>query len=108
MSNQPIIYVDGIRMNAEGPPTNSSTAFGRCACESSGDTSSPLNSINPADIENIEILKGAAASAIYGSRASNGVVVITTKRGRRGETQFNLSQRVGTRTVSAVLPRRVR
>ena len=46
--------------------------------------------INPHDIESVEILKGAAASAIYGSRASNGVVLITTKSGRRGQTQFSM------------------
>ncbi len=46
--------------------------------------------INPNDIESVEILKGAAASAIYGSRASNGVVLITTKSGRRGQTQFSV------------------
>ena len=46
--------------------------------------------INPNDIENIEILKGAAASAIYGSRAANGVVLITTKSGQRGQTQFSV------------------
>jgi TonB-linked SusC/RagA family outer membrane protein len=51
--------------------------------------------INPNDIETVELLKGAAASAIYGAKATNGVVVITTKRGRTGETRFNLVQRVG-------------
>ncbi|HET6230813.1 MAG TPA: SusC/RagA family TonB-linked outer membrane protein [Longimicrobiaceae bacterium] len=51
--------------------------------------------LNPNDIENIEILKGASAAAIYGSRASAGVVVITTKRGQAGRPRFSLSQRVG-------------
>lgn len=48
-----------------------------------------INSINPAEIESIEVLKDASASAIYGSRASNGVIMITTKRGREGKTQYD-------------------
>jgi TonB-linked SusC/RagA family outer membrane protein len=55
-----------------------------------------LADINPADIETIEVLKGSVASAIYGSQATNGVVVITTKRGRSGSPRFQLTQRVGT------------
>ncbi|MCC3152646.1 TonB-dependent receptor [Hymenobacter sp. BT770] len=56
----------------------------------------PLADINPNDIESISILKDAAASAIYGSRASNGVVLITTKRGKAGATRFNLGYQIGT------------
>ncbi|WP_426059563.1 SusC/RagA family TonB-linked outer membrane protein [Hymenobacter sp. B1770] len=56
----------------------------------------PLADINPNDIESITILKDAAASAIYGSRASNGVVLITTKRGKAGATRFNLGYQRGT------------
>lgn len=55
-----------------------------------------LADINPADIENVEVLKGAAASAIYGSQATNGVIVITTKKGATGAPKFNLTQRIGT------------
>ena len=51
--------------------------------------------LNPNDIESIEILKGASASAIYGSKATNGVVLITTKRGRAGAPRFNFTQRLG-------------
>lgn len=51
--------------------------------------------LNPADIESIEILKGASAAAIYGSKASAGVILINTKRGRAGETDFTMTQRVG-------------
>ncbi len=73
-SNQPLIVVDGI------PVSNSSIG---------GDIDgvvqqSRLNDINPADIENIEILKGAAAAAIWGTRAANGVIMITTKKGKKG------------------------
>ena len=52
---------------------------------------SPLNSINPSDIESIQVLKDADATAIYGSRGANGVVLITTKRGKAGKTKFNIN-----------------
>jgi len=56
--------------------------------------------LNPADIESIEILKGASASAIYGGRASNGVVIITTKKGKAGATRVTFSQRFGISSLS--------
>ncbi|AWW30191.1 SusC/RagA family TonB-linked outer membrane protein [Echinicola strongylocentroti] len=56
-----------------------------------GIASNPLNFLNPNDIESIDVLKDASATALYGSRASNGVVVITTKKGKSGATQINLS-----------------
>jgi iron complex outermembrane receptor protein len=49
-----------------------------------------LNSINPNDIESISVLKDASATALYGSRASNGVLIIVTKKGVKGKTKFNL------------------
>ena len=62
---------------------------------SAGGNQSPLNSINPADIEQIDILKDADATAIYGSRAANGVILITTKKGRAGKVQFNVNAYTG-------------
>ncbi|MDO6810468.1 TonB-dependent receptor [Zobellia galactanivorans] len=59
----------------------------------------PLSSLNPDDIESIQVLKDAAASAIYGSRGANGVVIISTKRGKTGEPQFNFSTSVSTQSV---------
>jgi TonB-linked SusC/RagA family outer membrane protein len=56
--------------------------------------------LNPYDIEKVEVLKGAAASAIYGSKASNGVILITTKRGQVGPPQFNVTQRLGVSELS--------
>lgn len=56
-----------------------------------GVASNPLNFINPQDIESIDVLKDASAAAIYGARAANGVIVITTKRGKVGTTEMNLS-----------------
>ncbi|XOV93481.1 MAG: SusC/RagA family TonB-linked outer membrane protein [Bacteroidota bacterium] len=58
---------------------------------STGIASNPLNFINPADIESIEVLKDASASALYGSRAANGVIVITTKKGKEGKSEINFS-----------------
>ncbi|WP_374173172.1 SusC/RagA family TonB-linked outer membrane protein [Flavobacterium tructae] len=61
---------------------------------------SPLNSINPDAIESIEILKDADATAIYGSRGANGVVLITTKKGKEGKTKFNISASSGAGAVT--------
>ncbi|MES2524434.1 MAG: SusC/RagA family TonB-linked outer membrane protein [Gemmatimonadota bacterium] len=100
-SGQPLFVIDGVLMS------NASISTGRNAITQAapglaGITSNqdqPVNrlaDINPNDIENIEVLKGAAASALYGSRATNGVVLITTKKGRTGTTRYNLTQRFGT------------
>jgi TonB-linked SusC/RagA family outer membrane protein len=72
-SNDPLIVIDGV------PVDNSGVAG----------SSNPLNLINPNDIENFTILKDPSAAAIYGSRASNGVILITTKKGQRGKLKFN-------------------
>lgn len=58
---------------------------------STGVANNPLNFINPNDIQSMEVLKDASATALYGARASNGVVVITTKKGKRGATQMSIS-----------------
>ena len=85
-SNQPLIYVDGVRVRSEGfaknvPPVGYS---GR----SNNDVSSPLNSINPQDIERVEVIKGAAATTLYGTEASAGVIQIFTKRGIVGNARW--------------------
>ncbi len=80
--NEPLYVIDGFPLTV-----NSSNVS-----NGSFSTGNPLDNINPNDIESIEILKDAAAAAIYGSRASNGVVIITTKQGRPGKakTSFNV------------------
>lgn len=60
----------------------------------------PINSISPSDIERIDVLKDASASAIYGSRAANGVIMITTKRGKEGKTMVTFNNYVGMETIS--------
>jgi TonB-dependent SusC/RagA subfamily outer membrane receptor len=73
-SNQPLIVVDGI------PVSNSSFGGGTDGVVQQ----SRLNDLNPSDIESVEVLKGAAAAAVWGTRAANGVIVVTTKKGKRG------------------------
>ncbi len=79
--NTPLYIVDGVQVTPGGVSTQSS--------------SNALASINPNDIESMEILKDAAASSIYGAAAANGVVLITTKRGAAGKTKVNFSSQVG-------------
>ena len=81
----PLYVVDGIPITQD-PFLNG---------DRGGQNNNPLSSINPADIESIEILKDAAAAAIYGSRGANGVILITTKRGKSGKPTFNFSARTG-------------
>jgi TonB-linked SusC/RagA family outer membrane protein len=87
LSNDPLIYIDGVRMDAN---TN------RGQAQRGGAGASRLNDINPEDIESIEVLKGPAASTLYGTEASNGVIQIITKRGRSGSTNFGFTTRQGT------------
>lgn len=65
-------------------------------------SANPLSSINPADIESVEVLKDASATAIYGSRGANGVVLITTKRGVKGKENISFSANFG---ISKVVKR---
>lgn len=60
----------------------------------------PLNSINPSDIESMEVLKDASATAIYGSRAANGVILITTKKGKEGKARVTLNSSVGMQVIA--------
>lgn len=81
--NQPLYVIDGVPM---GGQLNSAYSVSVIPLRSI----SPLNAINPNDIESIEILKDADATAIYGSRGANGVVLITTKKGNKGKLGFSL------------------
>ncbi|CAM4042923.1 TonB-linked outer membrane protein, SusC/RagA family [Pedobacter westerhofensis] len=94
--SQPLYVVDGTPIQTG---SNSQIGFGN------GQTNA-LNDINPNDIESIDVLKDAAAAAIYGSRASNGVVIVTTKRGKTGRTNIDLDYSTGfqqtTKTIDAL------
>ncbi|WP_042719692.1 TonB-dependent receptor plug domain-containing protein, partial [Flavobacterium sp. B17] len=63
--------------------------------------SNPLSTINPDDIENISVLKDAASTAIYGSRGSNGVILITTKRAKKGESTVSVNTSTGIQSILA-------
>ena len=80
--NEPLYIVNGMPYAAQSLG-NTSLISGILP-----NTNNPLNNINPADIESIEVLKDADATAIYGARGANGVVLITTKKGKQGKTQF--------------------
>ena len=82
-SNDPLIVIDGLAMDNEGVKG----------------LSNPLSMINPADIESFNVLKDASATAIYGSRGSNGVIIITTKKGRKGALAPQISYS-GSLTIS--------
>jgi TonB-dependent starch-binding outer membrane protein SusC len=69
-----------------------------------GTTSNPLSGINPDDIESLNILQGPSATSVYGSRASNGVIVITTKRGKPGETKFTYNTFYTLQDIPKFLP----
>ncbi len=79
-SSEPLYVIDGFPISGEGQ-TNS-TGLGNS-------TTSPLSTIDPSIIESIEVLKDASATAIYGSRGANGVILITTKQGKKGRTNLN-------------------
>lgn len=82
LSSFPLIVVDGIpTFTGDNSATNAAN--------------NPLSNINPADIESVEVLKDASASAIYGSRATAGVILITTKRGKKGRSTINYDSWVG-------------
>jgi TonB-linked SusC/RagA family outer membrane protein len=86
LSNEPLIIVDGIRVN------NSASSF---SVGVGGQTISRLEDFNPEDIESIDVIKGPAAAALYGTAAANGVFQITTKKGRAGRTRWNAYEEYG-------------
>src|SRR5205823_4482938 len=83
----PIIFIDGVRMmNTSGTFGNSPEYSGRA----SGVVPNALDQINPNDIERVEVIKGSAASTLYGTEASNGVIQIFTKRGSQGAAVWSI------------------
>lgn len=90
-TTEPLYVVDGIPFNVGGAPA---TDYGM------KQANNPLNMINPKDIESIEILKDASATAIYGSRGANGVVLITTRRGSEGKGKVDFSANFGVSRIA--------
>lgn len=107
----PLYVVDGVIVSDVAIPNNQEVV----TISNRGSNPSPLQQdqvnriadLNPDDISNVEILKGASASAIYGAKASNGVVIVTTHRGRPGAPRFNVRQRFGVFDLSKKLGSRV-
>ena len=88
LTNDPIYVIDGVRLTSQAG--NAAIAIGV-----GGTAPSRVNDISPEDIENIEIVKGPSAATLYGTDASNGVIVITTKRGRAGVARWNVFGEAG-------------
>ncbi len=82
-SSQPLYVIDGVPVVSQNLGTTAN------------EPTNPLADLNPADIESIEVLKDASAAAIYGSRAANGVIIITTRRGQTGAPRINVSTQLG-------------
>ncbi|HMI47947.1 MAG TPA: SusC/RagA family TonB-linked outer membrane protein, partial [Gemmatimonadaceae bacterium] len=95
-TNQPLFVVDGQPIDNQTVSTAFLAVNGGSLGDRQGGTATPNRAadINPSDIEAVEILKGSAASAIYGARAANGVILITTKRGHSGPTRTSVSSTV--------------
>ncbi|HTL10234.1 MAG TPA: TonB-dependent receptor [Chitinophagaceae bacterium] len=93
-SNDPLYVIDGFPVSNPGPASglNNATAF-----------PNPLAAINPNDIESIEVLKDASATAIYGSRGANGVVLVTTKRGKDGQSNIDFEVYYGIQQITKKL-----
>jgi TonB-dependent starch-binding outer membrane protein SusC len=91
----PLYVVDGVIYSNASIPSGRGLANAAASATLEADAVNRIADLNPSDIASIEILKGAAASSIYGSKASNGVVVITTVRGQAGAPRFNITQRFG-------------
>jgi TonB-linked SusC/RagA family outer membrane protein len=97
-SVDPLFIVDGVVVSNDAIANGANAVTAAAAGGNASNQDNPVNRIadlNPADIERIEVLKGGSAAAIYGSRATNGVVIITTKRGEIGAPRFNIAQRFG-------------
>jgi TonB-linked SusC/RagA family outer membrane protein len=97
--NDPLFIVDGVPFESGNSATNQINSAANNPISISAGGLSPLNSINPADIQSIDVLKDADATAIYGSRGANGVILITTKKGKAGATKFNISANTGVSKV---------
>lgn len=94
LSNDPIIIIDGVRASGQ---TNDGFGVG-------GSGPSRLDDINPNEIENLEIIKGPSAATLYGTEAANGVIVITTKRGKSGKTNWTVSAERGRISMTSEFP----
>jgi TonB-linked SusC/RagA family outer membrane protein len=96
--NTPLYVIDGV------PLDNTTSSYDAQGASGANVPTNPLASINPGDIQSIDILKDASATSIYGSRGSNGVVIITTKQGSKGKTQVNVNVSNGWQNIDHKVP----
>lgn len=94
LSNEPIWIIDGIRMTSNSSSFSTVTGNGASG-NTGGNNASRIGDINPDDIENIEVVKGPSAATLYGTDAANGVILVTTKRGRAGAARWTVSGETG-------------
>lgn len=106
-NTQPLYVVDGVFFDntatSAGLNAVTAAASGGSPTSNQDNPSSRIADLRSEDIENIEILKGASAAAIYGSKAAAGVIIITTKKGKQGKTQMSISQDLGAITARKLL-----
>jgi len=99
--NEPLYVIDGFPIYNDNGSANAGALYGAAsATTGTSNGTNPLSSINPGDIESIDILKDASATAIYGSRGANGVVIITTKKGSKGAVKITYDGSYGLQTLS--------
>ncbi|MEL7121279.1 MAG: TonB-dependent receptor [Bacteroidota bacterium] len=100
LTAEPLYVIDGIPVINDNQGTSSNFQ----ELDGGGQNSNALNTVNPNDIESIEVLKDASATAIYGARAANGVVLITTKRGKEGKSRISLETYFGQQEIARTIP----
>lgn len=93
--SDPLYIIDGVPIDPQLPSTGVDGILGVSGPKGFSGWGNPLSYLNPSDIESIDILKDADATAIYGSRAANGAVLITTKKGKAGMMKFDLNMQMG-------------
>ncbi|TAE35785.1 MAG: SusC/RagA family TonB-linked outer membrane protein, partial [Sphingobacteriales bacterium] len=103
-ASNPLYVIDGIPMISESNSSLATSYTTDGTVNGKGQSISSIADINPDDIQSMEILKDASAAAIYGARAANGVVLITTKRGLNGKTEFSFDSYTGMQNVSRKIP----
>src|SRR6202012_525880 len=104
--NDPLYVIDGIPYAAQLPSNLGGPLIASNSSSTNipqNTTGSPFSFLNPDDIETIEVLKDAAATAIYGSRAANGAILITTKKGQSGKTKVDVTLQNGIGTVAHMM-----
>ncbi len=103
-ANNPLYVVDGVPMLSESNSQISTSFDANGNSVGSGQNISSIADINPNDIESIEVLKDASAASIYGARSANGVVLVTTKKGKAGKTTYNVNYYSGVQSLRKKLP----